>query len=218
MNSLNAVVHPEILSLYILDGNDDNDVTDFIKSHNWKFAKIKVFKESQVFKERTRGKWPIIYNFLMKKGDSPYVTYWSDDVVPDRNCFDNALMHIDGKKRVAAVAFAWQDGVKKPHKIYGTEMYKQPMINFGIIKRTALEGVGWLDENYNFYNADQDLSLKIWYKNRIIARGKDCKVTHYSGKKAQNSNRSGEYYKKDCKYFVNKWGYNKVKTKTVKIM
>lgn len=213
---LNLQDNAEGLCLYIMDGNDDGEASKFLNSHTWRFASIDVFEDKDCISPKSKGRWPVIYNYLMKKGHSPYTTFWSDDIFPDKDCFKLGLEPFKDEK-VGAVVFAWRDGNEKPYRIYGTEMHKQPMINFGLIRRSVLKEVNWIDERFSFYNADQDLSLKIWYKKYKVVRAEQCKVTHFPGKKSNNSNRSGDAYRKDSQLFSSKWSYSAVKQRKVQM-
>ena len=215
VRSLNELNNAEEIKLFIMDGNDDDAVSEFIESNEWRF-KIKIFKESNEIKEKHRGRWPIIYNFLMKQGKSPFITFWSDDIYPNKDCFEIGLKRFKDAD-VGGVAFAWQDGVDGKYLVYGTELHKQPMINFGLIRRDVMDAIGFIDEQYSFYNADQDLSLKIWYKGFKLLKEAACKVTHYSGQKSDNIYRSTQSYAADSRLFASKWSYENVKKRKVKL-
>lgn len=205
------------ISLYVMDGNvNDNRVKDFLNGNKWKFENVVVLSERAVLPEKSWGLWPKIYNHLMRMGASPLVTYWSDDIFPDKDCLQQGVKKFKDAT-VGAVAFNWRDGENHPYRIYGTEMHKQVMVNFGLFRRSALQKVKFIDENYRFYNADQDLSLKVWYIGMKVLRCPEAKVTHFSGKKANNEYRSGKWYSKDSRYFASKWAYKKVKNRNVDI-
>lgn len=214
IHSLNDQSVSSNMRIYIMDGNDDDSVHGFM-SGDWKFNAVTIFKERSVIDEKNWGKWPVLYNYMFKVGKSPLLTYWSDDVYPEGDCFKIGVKRFSDPK-VGAVAFAWRDGESSPYRIYGTEMHKQVMVNFGLFRRTVMEEVGFIDEGYNFYNADQDLSLKVWYKNYKVLRCENAKVTHHQGDKSNNKRRGGDYYKQDVQRFMNRWSYNGVKNKSVK--
>lgn len=215
IQSLNDQKNVGDLNLLVMDGNDNDDVKNFLGG-DWRFNKIVIFKEKEVMKEKDWGLWPRIYNFLMKKGDGDLVTYWSDDVYPDHACFTLASKKFK-HKRVGAIAFSWRDGEGRPYTIYGTEMHKQVMVNFGLFRRSVLRHAGYIDERYHFYFADQDLSLKVWYLGYTVMRCKECRVTHLTCKKSKNKYRAGKYHNSDRELFYRKWAYNTVKKRKVKI-
>jgi len=214
IHSLNDQSVSGNMHIYIMDGNEDDAVSDFMAG-NWKFHGVTIYKERSVIKEKHWGKWPVLYNYMFKNGKSPLVTYWSDDVYPEEGCFKTGVKRFRDPK-VGAVAFSWRDGESKPYKIYGTEMHKQVMVNFGLFRRSVMKEVNFIDEGYNFYNADQDLSLKIWYKNYQVLRCENAKVTHHQGDKSKNKHRGGDYHAQDIQRFMNRWSYSSVKNKSVK--
>lgn len=216
MKYLNAQRNAGELFLYIMDGNNDDGIQTHIAENQWNFKGIKVYKESEVLDEKSRARWPVIYNYLIRKGSSPFVTFWSDDIYPEPDCFKIGLKAFKGS-RIGGVAFAWREDKSSRYVIYGTEMHRQVMINFGLIRRSVLKKVGYIDEGYSFYNADQDLSLKIWYSGFKIVREKRAKLTHSSHKKAKNKNRTGKSNQKDINRLMNKWSYDKVGRRKVKL-
>ena len=216
IRSLNEQNNANDLCLYIMDGNIDNEVGEWIAAGRWKFRLVRIVKERQVLASGDRGLWPKIYNYLMKMGDAPLVTYWSDDIFPDKACMEHGVRGFRDPM-VGAVAFAWCDGDKGKYRIYGTELHKQVMVNFGLFRRTVLKKVNFIDDEYKFYNADQDLSLKIWYAGHKVIRCEQGKVVHYSGKKSDNAYRSDKHYGEDSRRFASKWSYKRVKDRSVKI-
>lgn len=214
--ALNDQKNVSDIVLYLMDGNVDNSVDLFINGNKWGFRNVHIIKEHNVLPDEDRGLWPKIYNYLMKLGKSQLVTYWSDDLIPERDC-----LHIGSRgfndHMTGAVAFAWQDGPSRPFTIYGTEIHKQVMVNFGLYRRTVLEQVGFIDDKYKFYNADQDLSLKIWYIGKKVVRCSEAKVTHSSGGKSDNKYRSGKWHQHDIEYFRTKWSADNVKHKRIKL-
>lgn len=214
---LNDQLNAKDIHLYVMDGNkDDDQASHFLTNTGWRFRAVHLVKEHEVLPEQDRGLWPKIYNHLMKMGTSPLVTYWSDDIFPDKDCFTKGAKPFKDAK-VGAVAFSWRDGIDKPYKIYGTEMHKQVMVNFGLFRRTVLEEVKFIDDNYKFYNADQDLSLKVWYVGKSVLRCPDAQVTHFSGGKSDNKYRSGEWYRIDSNRFASKWAYARVSRRNVEL-
>lgn len=216
IQSLNNQNNVGDINLFVLDGNNDNSVLSFIKSNRFKFSSVHIFKENECIPNSGRGRWPIMYNFLFKKGNAPLTTFWSDDVFPEPDCFGQGVKHFHDPN-VGAVAFAWCDGDGSKHTIYGTEIHKQVMLNFGLIRRSALHRAKYIDENYLFYHADQDLSLKIWYLKYKVIRALECKCTHFSGIKSQNVHRSKNAGEKDSRRLSSKWAYEKVRKRTVEL-
>ena len=79
-----TVVHKMLL--YILDGNNNNEISDFIKSRQWNFSTIQINQDQQIFPNVKNLNWPKLYNWIINQGNSPYFTYWSDDVVVNKKC------------------------------------------------------------------------------------------------------------------------------------
>ncbi len=193
----------------IMDGNEDHSVVGELTGRRWGFRNITVVREQDIIPPSARGRWPAMYNALFRKTGAKYVTYWSDDVVPDNaGCFERAVKIMDDSAEIGAVAFRWRDG-GHPYKVYRTDIGNHPLINFGLIRKAGLDKVGLLDEGYAFYCADQDVTLKLATSGMRIHSCEhsdhECSVTHWSPKRPHNVNRSPEHTRDDVARFMNKW-------------
>jgi hypothetical protein len=196
------------LNILILDGNPMQDVFHPPASQGI-FSSLRVWREEDVIGKEGRGRWPVLYNFLLRQTADPYLTYWSD-VFPDhRECFEIAMGHLDTAPQLGGICFPWRDGSGSRSHIYRTERHNQPLVNFGLLRRTAFEEVGMLDERFHFYYGDQDLSLRLWKKGWPLAapdEDQTLTVTHYSGEKADNVYRLPDWVAKDRSTFHQIWG------------
>ena len=54
------------VNLFIMDGNEDNDVEDFLHSRSWSFNTISLWKQNKEFEEEVN--LTVLYDWLIKKG------------------------------------------------------------------------------------------------------------------------------------------------------
>ncbi len=162
-------------SLFIMDGNADDRVGEVLKARAWPFARIETFRDAEALPGPVRT-WPMIYNYLLARGSSPYLTYWSDDVVIDRvDAFEFATTRLDDRE-FGAAAFAKLDPGNPcfhvPVRAFGFS------VHFGLIKRKTFEQVGGLDEGYRFWYADDDLSIRLVVSGKRVLPLPQFQVTN----------------------------------------
>lgn len=209
IGNLNSQSISKKISLYIMDGNENNETQDFLSSKKFKFKKIEIYKDNQIKKiKKNQGCWPIIYNFLFEKGKSKYLTYWSDDILlKDKNAFEKAIERIEhsgGKTAITLFPFILPPLSKNPYLMISE--IGIPIINYGIIKREAFEEVKGLDEKFKFFCADRDLSNKLFQKGYKTIINSDIIITHTNLKEEwRNPNSYGKHLKKARKRIASKW-------------
>lgn len=214
MTVLNDCHGSDEFMVWIMDGNplEDTSVIDFMSSKTWNFP-FKIFRERLCIPEENWGKWAVFMNFLFKQGTAPWLTWHSDDIFPQPFAYKNALIFAEaeknkkGVKPLGAISFVWSDGFNPPYMQYGTAIYARLMVNFGIISRKAMERVEFLDEKFQFYNGDQDLSLKLHFYGFDVVSREDCQINH-AGAKSQNKYRDEKHVAQDNEYFKSKWSYD----------
>ena len=195
-----AVAHK--IFLYVLDGNNNNEISDFIKSKQWNFAKIQINQDQQIFPDTKDLNWPKLYNWIINQGNSPYVTYWSDDIIADKDCLKLAREKLESNEKYGAVVFGgYKDSRWEKIGHLTTPLQTIPCINYGLIKRKAFVDI---DDKYQFYHADSDLSLKILSEGWTIYVENKCKIDHKRGE-WENPASLEEGQKKDRQRFLGKW-------------
>jgi len=172
-------------------------------------------------KKIERKPWGYFMNLGFKCAQGKYICMLSDDclIVPGSiingyNLFEQKLKE---GVNVGAIAFYWRDYPDTPiesffehsqsstkykiGQVYGNKMF----VNHGMYLRKAIEDVGYIDEeNYFFYYADVDLSLKIWQKGYIIIDSPNSYIEHFSHANLTARKSNLEQIKKDSDSF-HKW-------------
>lgn len=141
-------------NLYLMNGDGTNRISHELKFRELPFNSIHLYHDSNHF---SGGKWAKIYNDLFSFGGAEWLTYWSDDILLKSNrAFEKAI----ADWRYAACIFSPR--ITKGRKEDIVAFKDIPCINHGVIKRKVFDDLGGLNETYNFYYADFDLSLDIW--------------------------------------------------------
>lgn len=202
--NLNSMSNAKEFAIFIMDGNEGDLVSEFINSYNWNFSNVVLYKDNEVEALRSNpGKWAIIYNFLLKNGGSPYITYWSDDIfLPNIDGIEKSIHYLNSSSsNVSTCLFPHCGSSYKT--IFRHTGYGGFLIEFGIIKREFFEKCGGLDERYDFFFADTDLSnnLYLLQNSKFILSGK-AKV--YSKKNVWQSSLKHSCGVDESKFF-DKW-------------
>ncbi len=84
--------------------------------------------------------------------------------------------------RVGACAYYFRDWPADERYYVQRTLGGNLMVNHGLYSRRALEQVGWADgQNYVFYKADTDLSLKLWAAGYAVIDSPGSICEHYVG-------------------------------------
>jgi glycosyltransferase involved in cell wall biosynthesis len=193
------------MNLHILNGNNNLEILTFLRGIVDKFASVHLFYDSQLDCSRD---WPSLYNFLLEQGSSKYFCFWSDDILcSNKECFELGIRELEDNDKLGALIFGDIDDPTRPpgiKHVWYTPL-GLPCINFGIIRRSAIEQAGGFDTStFKFYHADSDLTLAIYHEDWDIKINKKCKVIH---KQCDWSNDLGNKHRhdEDNEKLIQKW-------------
>lgn len=192
--NLNSQINAKEICLFIMDGGESEEVKDFLDSRRWNFNSINLWKDFQVKEVRDNpGQWTTIYNFLFKQGNSPYLSYWSDDILlKEKDSFQIAIKRMqDSKDNPGCSVFPFYSPTHGEDTYLMVSEAGIVMINFGVILRKAFEEVHGLDEKFKFLCADRDLSNRIYIKGYKTIINADRTIFHVDFKKEWRNPLSG---------------------------
>lgn len=161
-------------------------------------------------KKITRRSWGYFMNLGFKGAQGKYLCMLSDDCLVIPGAITNGYKHFENQtnagKKIGAVAFYFREWSRDNEYHVGCTLSKKMYVNHGLYLKSALEEVGYIDEdNFFFYNADGDLCLKMWQKGYTIIDSPDSYIEHYPH--ANVTVRKTNYLKheQDNKNYFNKW-------------
>lgn len=163
INNLNEATNADQLCLYIMDGNSDREPTDFMQNGTWRFRSISLYSDNEVEEIVARpGVWSVIYNYLLKQGSSPYLTYWSDDILLDSS--DMLQQAVEILEHVGDCASGYTFGFAEDNT--AKRLYRLPnglyLYAHAVLRRSSFESVGGFDESFAFYYGDSDLTTRLY--------------------------------------------------------
>ena len=130
-----------------------------------------------------RRSWGYFMNLAFRCAQGRYVCMLSDDclVVPGaiRNGISRFGQLLQGGRKVGGLAFYWRNWPgMDDYAVY--EFWGRMNINHGLYLRSALEEVGYADEDtYTFYSGDVDLSFKLHHAGHPVLDAPDSFIEHY---------------------------------------
>jgi glycosyltransferase involved in cell wall biosynthesis len=168
--------------IIVVDGGSTDGTVDWLVSQKDIIALIQHNRGEWRGKPIERKPWAYFMNLGFKCATGQYVCMLSDDslIVPGAimngvDLFDEMLAQ--GVK-LGGVAFYFRDfPVRKQYAVAVNvgNLY----VNHGLYLRSAMEEVGYCDEDYHFYFADTDLVLKMKAAGYRFIASKTSFVEHY---------------------------------------
>ena len=135
-------------------------------------------------KEIKRRSWGYFMNLGFKCAQGKYICMLSDDclVIPGAiiNGYNHAETELANGRKIGGIAFYFREWSKRQEFFVGCTLANKMYVNHGLYLRTALEQVGFLDEEtYFFYNGDGDVCLKMWHQGYEIIDSPNSYIEHY---------------------------------------
>ncbi len=149
--------------LIIVDGGSTDGTREFLNNLVERDALRVIFETDREGAVRA-------FNKGFKAARGTYVTWLNDDAFPLPGAVEAAIDMIERHDDIGMVAFYhdWErtrnvlDSVNHDGRIYSIfNVRGYPYANFGLLRRSLLEQIGFADERYYFFAFDPDLSLKV---------------------------------------------------------
>jgi glycosyltransferase involved in cell wall biosynthesis len=198
----------------VIDGGSDDGTTAWLSEQQDILTIIHHNRVNQDGHLAMKRSWGYFMNLGFKSAEGKYICMLSDDLYIHPNSIMSAynLLENDKDQVLGACAFPFRDCfISEQFFIYKASEDKI-LVNHGMYRRELLAGLGWIDEeNYMFYLADTDLSLKIWNRGYQIAVSYNSIIEHFrydfDPSRAENLVLSKE--RQDYMRFTEIWGMDK---------
>ena len=123
-------------------------------------------------------------NLAFKCAQGRLIVMISDDSLLIPGSIMNGLDYFEDLtaqgRTLGAVAFYFRNWPEQRKYFVRTTLGGKLAVNHGMFLRTALEEVGWIEENhYQFYHADGDLCLKLWQRGYEVVDCPRAFVEHF---------------------------------------
>jgi glycosyltransferase involved in cell wall biosynthesis len=198
----------------VIDGGSDDGTTAWLSEQQDILTIIHHNRVNQDEHLAMKRSWGYFMNLGFKSAEGKYICMLSDDLYIHPNSIMSAYNLLENHKNqvLGACAFLFRDCfISEQFFIYKARENKI-LVNHGMYRKELLASLGWIDEeNYMFYLADTDLSLKIWNRGYQIAVSYNSIIEHFrydfDTKRAENLVLSKE--NQDYLRFKEIWGMDK---------
>lgn len=163
-----------------------------------------------------RKSWGYFMNLAFKAAQADWILMISDDCLLLPNAvaqsLEAAAAAAAGGTRVGGVAYYFRNWPLDTAYYVQETMGARLMVNHGLFARAALEAVGFANEDdYVFYKADGDLSLRIWDAQYEIIASPGSVVEHYLDEAEQTRQSNNAVLDHDRHVYQQMWGHLKGK-------
>jgi GT2 family glycosyltransferase len=133
-----------------------------------------------------RRSWGGFMNMGFRAASAEAVAMISDDCLLLESCLKAGLERIEQARasglNVGACAFYFRNWPEEDRYYVQRTIGGNLLVNHGIYTRAALAAAGYANEDdYVFYKADTDLSMKIWESGFVIVDSPQSICEHYIG-------------------------------------
>ena len=157
-----------------------------------------------------RRSWGYFMNLAFKCAQGKFIVMISDDSLLIPGSIMNGLNYFEDLtaqgRTIGALAFYFRNWPEQPKYFIRTTLGDKISVNHGMFLRSALEDVGWVEEDrYQFYHADGDLSLKLWKRGYEVVDCPRAFVEHFRHANAKIRKQNMQEQKADWSAYLNRW-------------
>jgi len=196
--------------IIVVDGGSTDGSVQFLANQKDVITIIQHNRGEIDGKKVKRRSWGYFMNLGFKVAQGKYILMISDDCLLVPGAVKNGVVRFEellaeGRK-IGAMAFYWRNWPEQRNYWVGVTLGKKMFVNHGLYLRSAVEEVGWIDEDrYQFYHADGDLCLKLWEKEFEVVDSTRSFVEHFThaNLKVRKSNMTSQ--QNDWKAYLERW-------------
>ncbi|MEZ6024268.1 MAG: glycosyltransferase [Hyphomonadaceae bacterium] len=170
--------------IIVIDGGSEDGSVEWLVAQKDIISVIQHNRYQQDGLTRRRMSWGQFMNIGFRSASAERIVMISDDCYLLPGAIRGALTRMDEAAlagvEVGACAFYFRDWPRDDAYYVQRTLGGNLMVNHGVYTREALAAVGYCNEDdYAFYKADSDLSLKIWEAGYAIIDAPGAVCEHF---------------------------------------
>jgi glycosyltransferase involved in cell wall biosynthesis len=210
ITSVRQELKETLYEIIVVDGGSDDGSLQWLQQQKDILTIIQHNRGVWKGKEIKRRSWGYFMNLAFKCAQGKFVCMLSDDCILIPGAIKNGINHAEKQMKlgckVGAVAFYFRDWSREEDYHVGYTLGENMYVNHGLYLRKAVNEVNYVDEdNFFFYNADGDLSLKIWKKGYSVIDSPNSYVEHYPYANIPIRKTNYKKFKQDLDRYLDKW-------------
>lgn len=210
INSLRKEVKDIPNEIFVIDGGSDDGTIEWLTQQKDIISIIQHNRGEWQGKPIERKSWGYFMNLGFRAASAKYVCMLSDDCLVVPGAIQNGIKLFDKEikagKKIGAIAFYWRNWPEQKKYWVGLTWGSNMFVNHGLYLNTALQEVGYADENsYFFYHADGDICLRLAKAGYECIDSPNSYIEHYSHANLEVRASNFERQKKDWAIYTKKW-------------
>lgn len=205
-SDLESVAH----EIIVVDGGSTDGTLEWLIQQKDVITVVQHNRGEWRGREVERRSWGYFMNLGFRAAAGKFICMVSDDCLVVPGSIPAGIKKFVGELEkgvnLGALAFFWRNWPEDEKYLVGYTLGKKLFVNHGLYLRSALEEVGFVDEDtYLFYHADGDLCLKLWNAGYVCDFSAGSFVEHYThaNRKVRASN--NKHQVDDWNAYIQKW-------------
>jgi GT2 family glycosyltransferase len=190
-----AIPRALVDAIIVVDGGSTDGSIEWLCAQSDVVSIIQHNRYERNGEKRRRMSWGRFMNIGFRAASAPWIGMISDDCFLLPGSTRAALTRVHEAQaaglKIGGCAFYFRNWPQEESYYVQRTLGGNLMVNHGLYAREALEAVGYANEDdYAFYKADSDLSLKLWKAGFAITDSKASICEHFMspGEAARESN------------------------------
>lgn len=195
--------------IFVIDGGSTDGSLEWLVTQKDIITIVQHNRGEWNGKPLARRSWGYFMNLGFKCAQGEYVCMLSDDSLLIPGAVHQGLQHLDNLRaaghKIGGGAFYFRDWSRNDYYQVGHTLGGMLYVNHGLYLRTALEEVGYADEEYFFYNGDSDMCLKMWQNGYEVVASPNSYVEHYPHANLAVRSTNYDRFNADKERYFKKW-------------